>query len=82
MRKDLGDDLWKQTLRTQSFFNEPSPDKVIFMDVVDFHGNILASYGPVLTDTEGRFEFDYEAPEIDQYDLFVINQRTYRIRRS
>jgi len=55
-----------------NFFNEHSPNQALMMSIVDFEGNELGSYGPVMTDKEGRFEFDYVEPLIDQYDLFVV----------
>lgn len=62
----------KQMEKILSFFKEPSPNKLIVMNVVDFYGNELGSYGPVMTDDEGRFEFEYTKPMVDEYDLFVM----------
>jgi|LGOV01.1.fsa_nt_gb hypothetical protein len=55
-----------------AFFKAPSPDKLVVMSISDFDGNELGCYGPIITGNDGRFEFEYPAPMIEEYDLFIV----------
>ncbi len=69
---EITEEQVKRLSKIGDFMNAPSQNQLIFMFIVDFEGNELASYGPVMTDSQGRFDFDYPYDIADKYDMFIV----------
>ncbi len=70
--KEIPEEIMKRMDETVKFLKAPSPNQYLIMSIVDFDGNELSSYGPILTDKEGQFEFEYVEPLNKAYDLFIV----------